>query len=104
VPVGVRPEVSRDVEVDPLFDLDDSATDDIAHLVCCRDVSWRVAFCGAQETTVSPNARVVCSMCVDEANRMRPGVLHEQPPVCPVDGNACPPQQDIDARIDDKTR
>jgi hypothetical protein len=72
---------------------------ELAHLVCCRDVTWRVAFCGARETSINPDAQVICTMCIEEANAMRPGFMDGDRIICPVDGNPCPDEPEIDARI-----
>ncbi len=73
--------------------------DEITHLVCCRDASWRVAFCGAEETEINPVAEVICAMCVAEARAMRPEFDTDEELVCPVDGNRCPNEPEIDERI-----
>jgi hypothetical protein len=69
--------------------------DDIAHVVCCRDpAAWLggvlKALCGAEEEDVMLTAKVVCSMCVEEINRMRPGWRSEVEDICPIDGRPCP--------------
>lgn len=76
-----------------------SDPDDIVHLVCCRDVVWRVAFCGAEETKVNPAAETACTMCVEEARAMLPDFDAGDHPRCPVDGNPCPDEHEIDLRI-----
>ena len=83
----------------PAFDLVDQP-DEITHIVCCRDVPWRTAFCGAEGATgINPGALHLCSMCVEEAQARRPGWLFEAQSVCPVDGQPCPSEEEVDARI-----
>ena len=76
-----------------------SRPDDITHLVCCRDASWRVAFCGAEDADVNPAAEVVCSMCLEEAQARQPRFGTEERLICPIDGTPCPDEADIDRRI-----
>jgi hypothetical protein len=83
---------------DPSFRLV-ARPDEIAHLVCCRDASWKVAFCGAEGDEINPAAEVICSMCVAEARAMRPQLDQDDEPTCPVDGNPCPEEFEIDMRI-----
>ncbi|MBS2537830.1 hypothetical protein KGQ20_34265 [Catenulispora sp. NF23] len=73
--------------------------DEITHLVCCRDASWTRAFCGSEETEVNPAATVACAMCVERAEEMLPGCFANVPTLCPVDGNPCPDEHEIDLRI-----
>jgi hypothetical protein len=73
--------------------------DEITHLVCCRDVSWGRAFCGAEETEINLAATVPCTMCIEQAEVMLPGCLTNDPILCPVDGNPCPDEHEIDLRI-----
>ncbi len=91
--------------VDPLFEMADS-TDEVVHLVCCRDVSWRRAFCGEEnDRLTSAFFDRVCSMCVDEADAMRPGwAASPDGNVCPVDGRPCPSQPELDDETSRRTR
>jgi hypothetical protein len=73
--------------------------EEIVHLVCCRDVSWRKTFCGADGVEINPAAEIVCTMCLEEAGAMRPGWASGEGIVCPVDGNRCPDEHEIDLRI-----
>jgi hypothetical protein len=73
--------------------------DEITHLVCCRDVSWRTTFCGAEEQEINPAAEIVCTMCVEAAEAMLPGCTSDLVGTCPVDGNPCPPEHEVDLRI-----
>ncbi|GAA0641739.1 hypothetical protein GCM10010174_75260 [Kutzneria viridogrisea] len=73
--------------------------EEITHLVCCRDVSWRRTFCGEEGLEINPAAREVCAMCMEEAAAMRPDWLSGSELRCPVDGNPCPDEAEIDRRI-----
>ncbi len=73
--------------------------DELVHLVCCRAESWRTAFCGAECDDINPVATVACTMCLEEAEAMRPGCLAGAEIVCPVDGVPCPEDHEIDLRI-----
>jgi hypothetical protein len=68
--------------------------DDLAHLVCCRDPAWLggvlKGLCGVEDERVMLTAEVVCTMCLAEADRLRPGWRLEVDDICPVDGLACP--------------
>jgi hypothetical protein len=71
----------------------------IAHLVCCRDQPWRVAFCGFESDTINLAAEHVCSMCVSEVERLMPDVYEQSPARCPKDRQTCPTQLDVDTRV-----
>lgn len=74
--------------------------DEITHLVCCRDVSWRTAFCGSQDTdTINPAAETICTMCIEAVEALAPGFLLAEERYCPVDGNHCPDEYEVDLRI-----
>jgi hypothetical protein len=74
--------------------------DEITHIVCCRAPTWRTALCGAEDATeINLAARHYCSICMEEAEAMRPGWLLEPDGICPVDGRRCPSDAEIDARI-----
>lgn len=73
--------------------------DEIAHIVCCRDISWEQTFCGEPGDYVNLAATVLCTMCVETATKMLPGALFESPPRCPVDGQLCPDEETLDALI-----
>lgn len=92
------PGTDQDVAVDARYRLVARA-EKITHLVCCRDVSWRRTFCGAGQTQINLTATVICSMCLDEAEAMRPGCTSSIGEACPVDGNPCPDDPEIDLRI-----
>jgi hypothetical protein len=84
---------------EPRFSLS-TADDVIAHIVCCREPQWDVAFCGEVNDVVALNATVVCTMCIEVAKGKRPGWdPFAHPPICPVDGDPCPDEYEIDLRI-----
>ena len=90
--------------VDPLFEVTDDA-DEVVHLVCCRDVSWRRALCGEPGDRLALEPRHVCSMCVEEAKRLQPGwTLLQEQYRCPVDGRLCPSEAEIDEEIARRSR
>ncbi|GAA2270808.1 MULTISPECIES: hypothetical protein [Kitasatospora] len=72
----------------------------ITHLVCCRDASWRTAFCGTPGHAINLAAEIICAMCLETAEAMHPGWLSNgMGYVCPVDGNPCPDDHEVDLRI-----
>jgi hypothetical protein len=74
--------------------------EEILHLVCCRDDAWEVAFCGEPSDHINVNGNTVCTLCVEVAQQHRPGFnVFADPPVCPMDGDQCPDEHDIDLRI-----
>ena len=82
--------------VDPLFEVAE-AGDEVVHLVCCRDVSWRRAWCGEENDRLAVSMEHVCSMCVEEAERLRPGwASSPDGNVCPIDGRPCPSQAELE--------
>ena len=90
--------------VDPLYEVAESV-DEVVHLVCCRDVSWRRAFCGEENQTLALSYEQVCTMCVEEAERMRPGwTSGPGANTCPVDARPCPSPAELDALIADRSR
>jgi hypothetical protein len=76
-----------------------SDEDEIMHLVCCRDTTWAVALCGESSDQINLAGTVVCTMCVDVAEQLRPGCLSQDPLICPKDGEPCPDEHEIDLRI-----
>ncbi len=72
---------------------------EIAHLVCCRDQPWRVAFCGFESDTINMAAEHICSMCVGEVERLMPDVYEQSPPRCPKDHQLCPSLFEVDTRV-----
>ena len=73
--------------------------DEIAHLVCCRDQPWRVAFCGFESDAINMAAEHICSLCVSEVERLMPDVYEQSPPRCPKDRQMCPTQFEVDTRV-----
>ncbi len=73
--------------------------DEIAHLVCCRDRPWRVAFCGFESDTLNMAAEHICSMCVSEVERLMPDVYLQPSPRCPRDRQLCPSLFEVDSRV-----
>lgn len=73
--------------------------DEIAHLVCCRDPHWEKGLCGAPSDEINLSATVICTMCIEEAERRRPGALWEDSTRCPMDGRPCPPPHEVDLRV-----
>ncbi len=72
----------------------------IAHLVCCRDANWEIAFCGEPNEHIAVNATVVCTLCIEVAKRRAPAWdMFADPPICPNDGQPCPDEHEIDLRI-----
>jgi hypothetical protein len=77
----------------------DAGPDEITHLVCCRALSWRRAFCGVEQDTINATAELLCTMCVEQAEAMWPGWRADPETFCPVDGQSCPDEHEIDLRI-----
>ncbi|ONI82990.1 hypothetical protein ALI144C_18250 [Actinosynnema sp. ALI-1.44] len=73
--------------------------DEVTHLVCCRDASWGKAFCGAVTSEINFSVQRLCTMCVEEAEAMLPGCSTNEETLCPVDGNRCPDEHEIELRI-----
>lgn len=74
--------------------------DAIAHVVCCRDASWAVAFCGEPSKRISMNATGVCTLCIEVAKRRHPAWdMLADPPICPNDAEPCPDEHESDLRI-----
>lgn len=71
---------------------------EVNHLVCCRE-SWDVALCGIRGDKINITSGFICAMCLEEVERLRPGMLASGAFVCPLDGSACPPDDEIDDRI-----
>ena len=84
--------------VDPLFELR-RHSDEITHIICCRDVSWRRALCGESSDRLVMTARDVCTMCVEVADGMRPGWRANEDVICPVDGRSCPSDEEMNAEM-----
>ncbi len=54
-------------------------------------------------TDVNDSARHYCSMCMAEAEAMRPGWLLEPDGTCPVDGRRCPAGAEYDELVARRT-
>lgn len=76
-----------------------ASTDEIAHLVCCRDQPWRVAFCGFESDTINMAAEHICTMCVSEVERLMPDVYEQSLPRCPRDRGLCPSLFEVETRV-----
>lgn len=93
------PEVLPPPAPEPSFTL---ATDGdaIAHLVCCREASWEIAFCGEREEVIAMEATGVCTMCIEVAKGRHPAWdMSAEVATCPNDGEPCPDEHEIDLRI-----
>lgn len=72
--------------------------DEVAHLVCCRDMDWRKAVCGHEDTEaeIAMSADVFCTMCVEV------WISHGTEPgsgTCPFDDQPCPDDEELDRII-----
>jgi hypothetical protein len=77
---------------------------DIVHLVCCRETSWGTAFCGEPTSReINMDIQRPCTMCVEQAEAMLPGCSTSEENLCPVDGNPCPDEHEINLRIAEAT-
>jgi hypothetical protein len=77
-----------------------STGDEIAHVVCCREADWSIAFCGEPNDRIDLNATVVCTLCIEVAKGRHPaGDMYADPPICPNDGEPCPDDHEVDLRI-----
>lgn len=76
--------------------------DEMAHLVCCR-APWVVALCGYRSDRVLFESTFVCTMCVEEAERLRPNWVDEDPMLCLHEDTPCPDEEEIDERIRQET-
>lgn len=72
--------------------------EELAHLVCCRDLDWRQALCGyvEEEPTIMTEVETLCTMCVETAEKMG-GLMGLRQ--CPVDNQECPPEEEVDRMI-----
>jgi len=92
------PAIESTPEEEPRFSLSDE--DGIAHIVCCREPSWEIAFCGEPNEVIALNATVVCTLCIEVAKSRHPGWnMYADPPMCPNDATPCPDEHEIDLRI-----
>ncbi|WP_109505514.1 hypothetical protein [Nocardioides speluncae] len=72
---------------------------EILHLVCCRDPSWTVAFCGFEADVINLTGTTLCTMCVDIARARDPEFATRDRLTCPFDLTPCPDEHEIDLRI-----
>ncbi|MFJ4715205.1 hypothetical protein [Streptomyces sp. NPDC088785] len=89
-PTRTRPAPHLDLGTDP---------DEIGHLVCCRDASWRTAFCGEEQDSVRLDATTVCTLCVEAVTALRPGFRFDPEQICPVDDRRCPDLHEVALRV-----
>lgn len=78
--------------------------DELAHLVCCRDLDWRTALCGYEEPdepVIMTEAKTVCTMCVEAGGGIDGRALAERR--CPVDDRSCPDDDEVDRMIAERT-
>jgi hypothetical protein len=72
--------------------------EELAQMVCCRDLDWRQAICGyvEEEPTLMTEVENLCTMCVETAAKMGAIMGSRQ---CPIDNQECPPEEEIDRMI-----
>jgi hypothetical protein len=78
--------------------------DELAHAVCCRDLDWRKALCGYEETgdpVIMSEAKSICTMCVEAAGGVDGRAMTERR--CPVDDQPCPDDDEVDRLIAERT-
>jgi hypothetical protein len=75
--------------------------EEMAHLVCCRDIEWRRALCGyvEEEPNLIPEPTKICTMSVETAESMG-GNLQEWR--CPIDNQECPSEDEIHRMIEER--
>ncbi|WP_120520354.1 hypothetical protein [Arthrobacter celericrescens] len=76
--------------------------DELAHLVCCRDLDWRRAFCGYEDPdpAVLLESNNVCAMCIEAAGGMEGPAATLG--ICPVDDRPCPDDETLRRIIDER--
>lgn len=79
-----------------------SNPEELAHMVCCRDLDWRRAICGYYEEhqSIVDHAHNVCTMCVETAESMGVTIGDRQ---CPIEQRACPDDEEVDKIIAEHT-
>ncbi len=81
----------------------------VDHLVCCRR-PWNRALCGAdlEEASVTIIVDRLCSMCMEVAmsGLAEHGYVLEdlERAICPLTGENCPSEDEIDEKIIDRLR
>jgi hypothetical protein len=75
--------------------------DELAHLICCRDLDWRKAACGYEEPdpTIMMEANVICTMCIEAVG----GLTALAEGRCPFDDQPCPDDETLKQIIKDRT-
>lgn len=74
--------------------------DEVNHVVCCRR-SWTVTMCGlTEEQPINLTSAFLCAMCIETITRLRPTWPDEEPRICPLDHRPCPPEHEVDERIE----
>jgi len=75
--------------------------DEVVHLVCCRDMDWRKAVCGYEDTeaVIATSANHFCAMCVEvwTSHGTEPGSG-----TCPFDDQSCPDDDELDRIIQER--
>lgn len=95
---AARQESAPDATTEARFQLS-ADSEEVTHLVCCRDVSWRVALCGAEQDTLTMVYDTVCTMCVEQIEVLWPGFWEDPEWFCPVDGRPCPDEYEVCLRV-----
>ncbi|MGY3380225.1 hypothetical protein ACVWYS_002182 [Arthrobacter sp. TE12231] len=69
--------------------------DELAHMVCCRDLDWRKTFCGHQEAepVILQEATTLCTMCVEAVGGPGSPIFSRS---CPFDNQPCPDEEELD--------
>jgi hypothetical protein len=91
----------REPAVSPRFQAVDRP-EELTHLVCCRDHSWERALCGAEPLLhINLGAQFICTMCVEvcQAALAAHPRSEDDNDVCPIDGRACPEDEELDDLI-----
>jgi hypothetical protein len=75
--------------------------EELAHLICCRDLEWRRALCGyvEEDPKLLHDSENICTMCVETVERLGVSLGDRQ---CPVDQRECPPDDEVHRMIDER--
>lgn len=75
--------------------------EELAHIVCCRDLEWRKAACGFEDPNpaITLEANVICTMCVEAIG----GLDALAQGRCPFDDQPCPDDETLNQMIRDRT-
>lgn len=100
LPDGGAMELVRVPAWEAKFRLNDDP-DELAHVICCRDLEWRKAACGYEESdpSIMMEANVICTMCIEAIGGL--GALAEGR--CPYDDQPCPDDETLNQIIKDRT-